>query len=400
VDRRYALLFVLYFVQGLPGGFLAVVLPVVLREQGLDLTTIGLAGALSLPWGLKVVWAPLVDRYGSMRFGWRRSWIVPAQMGMLATTIAFIWVRPEDSLFHVVLLFLVLNTLAATQDVAVDGWAVDMLGRDDLGPGNAAQVAGFKLGNIMGGGVLVALIGVIGWGGDFAVMAALIASALLVVLFTAETPRPRPVATESIGAALRRLADALVKHPLSFWVFIVLAKFGESFGGAMLKPMLVDNGFHAATIGLVDGVWGGLATALGAGVAGMLVRKHGWSWVLLRFSVLQGLALAGIGIHQLGGVDLYAFVVMNSTECFAGGGVAVSVFALAMGRTDREVGASHFTAVQVTYMGGALLASPLAGLVGDATSYFHVMVTGGAMAVALGLAAPAVAGRFDATMRR
>jgi MFS family permease len=400
VDRRYALLFVLYFCQGLPGGFLAVVLPVVLREQGLDLTTIGLAGALSLPWGLKVLWAPLVDRFGSVRFGWRRSWIVPAQLGMLATTIAFIWVRPEDSLHHVVVLFLVLNTLAATQDVAVDGWAVELLDERDLGPGNAAQVGGFKLGNIVGGGVLVALIGVIGWGGDFAVMAALIAVALLVVLFTRESPRPRPAATESVSAALRRLWQALGRHGVAFWAFVVFAKFGETFGGAMVKPMLVDNGFSKATIGIIDGLWGGIATALGAALCGLLVRRRTWQWALLRFAVLQGLMLACIGVYQTGPVELYPFAALNAVENFAGGGVAVCIFALAMGRTDRTVGATHFTAVQVTYMGGAMIAGPLSGALADATSYLPVMLLGGAMTIALGLGAPAVGARLEATLRR
>lgn len=399
MDRRYALLFVLYFCQGLPGGFLAVVLPVVLREQNLDLATIGLASALSLPWGLKVFWAPLVDRFGSARFGWRRSWIVPAQLGMLATTIAFVWVRPEDSLFAVVLLFLVLNTLAATQDIAVDGWAVDLLRDEDLGPGNAAQVGGFKLGNIVGGGVLLALVGTLGWGGDFVIMAGLLAIALIVVLATRESPRTRPTASEPVFAAWRRLGRALLRQGAAFWAFVVFAKFGETFGGAMMKPMLVDHGFGKETIGLVDGLFGGIATALGAVLCGLLVRNRSWDWALLRFAVLQGLALACIGVYQLGEMALVPFAFMNAAECFGGGGVAVCIFALAMGRTDRDVGASHFTAVQVTYMLGGFLAAPLAGAVGDITGYLPLMVLGGAMAIAVGLCGPAVASRFDATMR-
>jgi MFS family permease len=394
VARRYALLFVLYFCQGLPGGFLAVVLPVVLREQGLDLTTIGLAGALSLPWGLKVLWAPLVDRYGSARFGWRRSWIVPAQLGMLATTVTFIWVRPEDSLFYVALLFLILNTLAATQDIAVDGWAVEMLADEELGPGNAAQVGGFKLGNIVGGGVLVALYGLIGWEGDFAAMAAMIGAVLTVVLFTSEQPRKRPVSTESAIDVLRRLWRAMAGLGLGFWAFIVFAKFGETFGGEMIKPMMVDNGFDKPTIGLVNGVFGGGATALGAVLCGFLVRRHSWDWALRWFAIGQGLALVSIGLYQQGEVEVVPLATLLVCENFAGGGVAVCIFALAMGRTNKDVGASQFTAAQVTYMLGAMLAAPLAGATADATSYLPVMVSGGAMAVLLGVMAPMVAPRF------
>jgi len=87
-SRRLAFLFALYVCQGLPGGFLAVVLPVVLREQGLDLKTIGLASFLSAPWVLKFLWAPLVDRFGWARIGRHRSWLIPAQLGMLVVTLA------------------------------------------------------------------------------------------------------------------------------------------------------------------------------------------------------------------------------------------------------------------------------------------------------------------------
>ena len=103
MSRRLAFLFALYVCQGLPGGFLAVVLPVVLREQGLDLKTIGLAGFLSAPWLLKFLWAPLVDRYGSERLGRHRTWLIPAQLGMLAVTLSLSLVQPEDDLGLVVL---------------------------------------------------------------------------------------------------------------------------------------------------------------------------------------------------------------------------------------------------------------------------------------------------------
>ena len=77
---RLGILWTLYFVQGLPFGFQATALPVYLRSAGMTLAGVGLATALALPWSLKILWAPLVDRYGSARFGRRRSWILPLQL--------------------------------------------------------------------------------------------------------------------------------------------------------------------------------------------------------------------------------------------------------------------------------------------------------------------------------
>ncbi len=391
MSRRLGFLFALYVCQGLPGGFLAVVLPVVLREQGLDLKTIGLASSLSLPWVLKIFWAPLVDRYGSERFGRRRTWLVPAQLGMLCVTLALSGIEPKDDLGLVVWMFLLLNVFSATQDIAVDGWAVSLLDGDDLGPANGAQVAGFKVGNLLGGGVLVGLLGVIGWSGDFWVMAGIIATVLMMVLATREPPSPRPPSRN----VMRELWASIRRQGGAFWGFIVFAKFGETFGGALTKPLLVDRGYTKEMIGLLDGLVGALAVIGGAALAGALVKRRGWAWVLTRFSIVQGIALVALGIASSGHLPVPVFVPINIVEAAGGGGVAVCVFALAMGRADKSIGASDFTASQVFYMAGAFLAAPLGGALGDASGYVPVMCLSGAMAIGLGALAPAASRRFD-----
>ena len=152
--RRLAILSALYLVEGLPFGFQAVALPVYLRSHGVSLEAIGLVGALSLPWILKPLWAPLIDRYGSARFGRRKSWIVPLQLALAMTCLLASQVPPERPSWLLSLVFL-MNLFAATQDIAVDGWAVDLLSDEELGPGNAAQVVGYKVGMLTGGGLLV-----------------------------------------------------------------------------------------------------------------------------------------------------------------------------------------------------------------------------------------------------
>lgn len=391
VSRRLAFLFALYVCQGLPGGFLAVVLPVVLREQGLDLKTIGLAGFLSAPWLLKFLWAPLVDRYGSQRLGRHRSWLIPAQVGMLGVTLALSLVRPEDDLGLVVLLFLVLNVFAATQDIAVDGWAVRLLEGEELGPANSAQVGGFKVGNLLGGGVLVGLLGTIGWAGDFWLMSALIGAVLMFVLLTPEPESPRPPPRR----VLPLLWASLRRQGVAFWGFIMFAKFGETFGGALTKPMLVDHGYTKEMIALLDGLIGAGAVIGGAALAGAFVRRRGWAPTLAVCSIVQGLALAALGVAALGDLPVVTFAPINVVEAAAGGGVAVCIFALAMGRADPSIGATDFTAMQVMYMAGAFFAAPLGGAMGDALGYTPVFCVSGALAVVLGLLCPVAGRRFQ-----
>lgn len=386
--HKVGLLFSLYFCQGLPGGFLAVVLPVILRERGASLTTIGLASALNLPWLLKILWAPAVDRWSWPRFGRRKTWIIPAHVGIVIICAALMVVSPEEQLFSVAVLFLALNVFAATQDVAVDGLAVDILRKDEMGPGNAAQVSGFKLGNLVGGGVLLALLGTIGWRGDFAIMGACIAASMVLLLLTDENrlvasaaPAVAPT-TDDQGEGMRAKLWAVALAPgLVFWPFLFFAKFGETFGGAMVKPMLVDHDISRGAIGLLDGIIGSLATITGGVVGGLACRAVGWRRSLVAAAVVQGLGLVGLGVYSTMDVTFTGAAVMNGIENFAGGAVGVSVFALAMSLCRKELGATQFTAAQVCYMSGALVAYPLAGRLADASSYLHVMAGGGVLAV-------------------
>jgi PAT family beta-lactamase induction signal transducer AmpG len=384
VAPRLTLLSLLYFCQGLPGGFLAVALPVILRGRGLSMASIGLISLLSLPWVLKVLWAPLVDRWWSPRLGRRRTWMVPAMLGMLGCTLVLSGFDPSTDLFAIGVWFLLLNVFAATQDVAVDGYAVDLLRGRDLGPANSAQVGGFKLGNIVGGGVLLALIGVIGWRGDFWIMAACIGVALLLVLVVREPP-PESTTVASTWSITARAFRGVFRQP-AFALFLVAAKFGETFGGTPVKPTLVDFDFSEKLIGTIDGIVGGLATVLGAVVAGVLVRRSGWRVAFATMSIAQGVALAVLGLH-LEQPEVVGVAVRLAFENFAGGGVAVAVFVLAMSRCSPASGGAEFTAMQVVYMAGAALAAPVAGACADAWGVLPVMIAGATMAIAIGIVA-------------
>lgn len=383
VGRAIPLLFVLYFCQGLPGGFLAKALPAILRQEGLSLTAVGFAGVLSVPWMLKVLWAPLVDRYGRAGFGRRKTWLVPAQAGLLALTLVLAGVEPRDGLWIVALLFLVLNAFAATQDVAVDGLATDLLRDRQLAPGNAAQVSGFKLGNLVGGGVLLSVTFWLGWSGAFVVMAALLAVSLVMVLWFREPPSVP--SADTLAGVLRALFTALRRRGWWPWLFLVFAKFGETFGGSLTTPLLVDNGFSLPLIGAIEGTVGSLCTIGGAVLGGAVAWRRGWASLLALAAAVQGFALVGLGIYSAFPITPVGYAIVGGLENAAGGAVAVAIFHLAMSWREVGVAAAQFTVAQVVYMSGSLLASPLAGIAGDRVGYLPVMVAGGVMT--LGLAA-------------
>lgn len=377
---------VFYLVQGLPFGFQAKALPVYLTTHGLSLTEVGFAGAVSAPWLLKPLWAPLVDRYASDRFGRRRSWIVPLQAALASTCLGLAFV-PLEALAWFLGLVALTNLFAATMDIAVDGLAVDMLEPDELGWGNIAQVVAYKIGMVIGGGILLWASQWIGWPGLFTGMSALIFAALLVTLwwrepkFERQFERPDEPTRMDLRELLRTLARALVSPGgLALLAVVATYKVGESISDGMFEPFLVRHAhWSESRIGLVVGVhcmWFSLA---GSFLGGALVSRWGAFRVLVVFAVARTLAIAGV--VALARLD--PAMIGNSEVLFAkgleeltGGALTTSMFAFMMGRVDRTIGATHYTVLAGVEVFGKAPGGLLSGVIADAVGFAWTFALG------------------------
>ena len=389
--NRLAILAVFYVVQGLPFGFQATALPVYLTASGLSLTKVGFAGALSAPWLLKPLWAPLVDRWGSERFGRRRAWIVPLQAALASTCLACAFV-PAESLMVLLGLIALTNLFAATMDIAVDGLAIDLLGVEELGWGNIAQVVGYKLGMLLGGGILVWASQWIGWRGLFLAITGLIAIALLITLAWREPERPRSLDPSEpvhlrMASLLRALARAL-RGPGGLTLLAVVAtyKIGESICDAMFEPFLVRAaGWDAPQVGLIVGTWGMAFSLAGSFSGGALAVRLGVGRALVLFAVLRTCSLAGV-LWLSGQVGDEAFVgwvvLVKGFEEIAGGGLTTAMFAFMMSRVDRRIGATHYTLLAGVEVFGKVPGGLSSGALVDALGFAPTFAIGLGLGVA------------------
>ena len=373
---KLGVLWALYFVQGLPFGFQATALPVFLRESGVSLAGIGFASALSLPWILKVFWAPLVDRHGSARFGRRRSWIVPLQLGLaIICGIGSLVVSKSDLASLLTIVFL-MNLFAATMDIAVDGLAIDLLSADELGYGNIAQVVGYKTGMLSGGGLLVWATASIGWNGLFVGMSLL---TLLALVGTWRFREPvlrngsdvsgvfvHPSLGSVLGLLRRSMASAQAKWLL---LFVGTYKLGETLADTLFKPFLVDSGFTAQQIGLWVGTWGMLFSICGSFAGGLAASR----WPMLRVvgvaAALRTLPVVGEYWLSLTEPTAQAAITITCLEHLFGGALTTALFAYMMSRVDRRIGATHYTLLASVEVWGKMLAAWASGVVAEVTSY-------------------------------
>lgn len=359
---KYLLLGALYLSQGLPYGFFTLALPIALRQRGIDLATISASGVLLLPWALKFLWGPLIDRFGS-----RRSWILPLQTGTVLVLLALAspWLSGDGELRALGAGMLLAATLASIQDVATDGLAVQLLSGDDRGVGNGIQVGAYRLGMIVGGSVILVIYSRVSPSAAYAALAVLLAVSTLPVLTLVEPPRPEGARR----VTLREVVAVLPRIGASWWLVLALFKAGDAMASPMLKAMLVDAGYSAESLAWMLGLAGSTAGLIGAVTGGALVDRMPRQRALLLTGILQSLALAtNLLPASLGATPLLAWGAVLIEHLFSGMATA-TLFAAMMDRCRPGLEASDFTAQACVVLLAPGLVVPLTGLVAESYGY-------------------------------
>lgn len=378
--RKLAFLGLLYVAQGMPFGFQALALPLYLGEAKVSLSTIGFAGLLALPWMLKALWAPLIERIGR-----RRPVILAMQVLLIGLCIAAAFHPPSTDLVTLAGLVLAMNAVTATQDIAVDGLAVDLLDPAELGPGNSAQVAGYKVGMLLSGGVVMALSGQIGWAGGFVIMASVAALALVVTwLWREPPPSPRAAEVRGSSAAILAALARVVRLPGQLWVLAIVFtyKMGESLSDVMWKQYLLldhvkaDIGLWVSTAGMVPSILGSLAGGL------LAARITPARAIAVAAALRAGAVITYALIASAGTTDWTTLVAASWAEDFCGGALTTSMFAFMMSQVDRRIGATHYTVLASLEVAGKSPGGIVSGMVAEAYGFAACFAIAAGLSVA------------------
>ena len=201
---------VLYFAEGFPLGVFFELFPVHFRQQGVELRQIGLLSLLGLAWTLKFLWAPAIDHFRG-----HRRWMAAADLGMGAVMIAFAlahglppWVWMAIAVFAV---------LSATNDIAIDGYTIELLDKHELGFANGIRIGLYRVGMLAAGAVLI-LVDIVGWNGAY-----LAAAGILLVCAGACLAAPREAARS--GAAPLPLRQELAAVTANPWTLAIVLGF-------------------------------------------------------------------------------------------------------------------------------------------------------------------------------
>lgn len=391
--QLYLLLFSLYWAQGLPVGFMTHALPVILRAQGVSLAHIGGFGLLMLPWSIKVFWAPWIDRHGSRSKGHYRSWIIPMQL-LSVWVLVFLSFLPIQSLnepMYLLLFFVALlsmNLVGATQDVATDGLAVNILKTDQQHWGNSFQVIGSRLGFIVGGGAVLWALDWLDWQATFLFLAALVFINTIPIFLYREPLKPQlniissqendnnHKHTSGLFYAIRQyLAYFTQTKTLTLWLMILLSfKLADGLAGPLFKPLMVDLGLSFSQIGLYVTMLGAVAALIGAGLAGLSLKYISRAQALVFYSVLKIfslLAYAWLALQFEAKRPVHEWLIygINAAEDMISAMLLVIMLTLVMQYSRKAFAATDFTfqvAIMATVSGGLY---SISGIVADQLGY-------------------------------
>lgn len=381
--KSLAILMALYMAQGLPYGFFTQAMPALMRQEGMGLQYIGLMSMLALPWALKFLWASILDHKTVLGISHRKGWILLANLCavsvvLIMATMPLPWWLGSGIVFLMVLI-LSMNLFAASQDISTDALAVETIPAERRGLANAIQVSGYRVGMVLGGGLILAWLPVIGWQMAMLVMAGLLLLTSLSILFwSKESVPPTRLST---GQSIKGL---FLRQGVWFWFgFLILYKAGDAFGTAMLKPMLVDKGYGLEDIALVLGTWGVIAGLVGALLGGLLIKPLGRLRALVLFALLQTGSLALYGLFGGGLLPDDSFVWICVLEHITGALCTIAIFTLMMDYCRESHAGLDYSFQSCLIVISGLIVASMSGFSAQSFGYLnHFMIASGLTLVA------------------
>lgn len=358
--RQLTTLILLGFASGLPLFLTGSTLKAWMTDEGLSLATIGLFSFVTLPYSLKVFWAPFLDRFALPGLGRRRGWMLLMQLGMALALGLLALTQPRLDLMRVVVLALAVAVTSATFDIAVDAWRAEALDQKHLGLGNSIHIAAYRVAMLVSGGLAMILAQVFGWRVTYLGMAGLTLLGMLgtwLAMNTDAVARAPHSLQEAVSGPLK---DLLQRKGIGYLLaFAVFYKLGDWLAEAMTMPFLMRGmGFTKMQIGTVQKTTAMVAIILGGLLGGWMLMRMSLRKALWICGFVQAGSILGFWAISMLGRHLPLLVAANTLENLAYGMGGSALVALLMGSCNRSYTGTQYalfsalTALPRTLFGG------------------------------------------------
>lgn len=362
INRKIAVVTLLGIASGIPLALTGSTLQAWLTIEGISLRKIAHLTILGLPYTLKFLWSPLMDRITPPFLGRRRGWLFITQLLLILFIILMSNTSPKENIKLVATIGLIIAFLSASQDIVADAYRTDILNIKERGPGAGLFVTGYRIGMLISGAVALILSEKIGWRNTYIMMGIAMFIGVLATLAGDEPDRISPPKTIT-EAVVFPFVDFLKRNSaIILLLLIILYKLGDAYAGSITTAFLIRGmGFNAGEVGAVNKGLGLVATIAGAVFGGSLMVKLGLFRSLMLFGALQAISnLSFVVLANLGkNYEMFIFTIGFENLC---GGMGTSAFvALLMSLCNRNYSATQYALLSSLSALARVLVGPTAG---------------------------------------
>ena len=350
------------FSSGLPLALSTGTLQAWLADVDVDIRTIGWFSLAGLPYTLKFIWSPLMDRFVPNTLGRRRGWMFLTQCALLLLITSMAFMTPESDLKIMGMIAFFIAFCSASQDIAFDAYRTDILPPPERGLGAAVSVAGYRIAMLLSGAGALIIADFMDWKTAYLVMAG-----FMFVGISTSFLCHRPADTN----APKSLQDAIVKPfvefvtrpaAISLLLLIILYKLGDAFAGTLTTAFLIKAlDFSTSEVGVVNKGFGLIATLVGAFLGGGIMIKLGLFRSLLWFGILQAVTNLGFMVLAIIGKSYMGMMTVIGMENLSGGMGTAAFVALLMALCNHKYTATQFALLSALAAIGRVFVGPPSG---------------------------------------
>lgn len=331
------------FASGLPLLLTLNLLQAWMKVEGVDLTVIGVMHIVGLPYTVKFLWAPFMDRFTLSSLGRRRGWLLVAQILLICSIIGLGFTNPGKNIWIVAFAAFLVTFFSASQDIVVDAYRREDLADEELGLGSSLYVAGYRSGMLLAGGGGLILADHMSFTMVYVIMAACMLPTVITTLLT-----PEPMITEGTPKSMKEAVVGPLKDYFSregailILFFILFYKIGDTMASAMTTPFYLDIGFSMTQMGAIVQTTGAAATVVGGLIGGVIILRLKINRSLWVFGVLQAISTAGFAILARIGYNVFALTGVVAFEYLCSGMGTAAFIAFIASLTNKKFTATQY----------------------------------------------------------
>ena len=367
LNPRVTTVLFLGFSSGLPLALSGGTLQAWLTVEDVDIKTIGLFSLVGLPYTLKFLWSPLMDRFVVPIFGRRRGWIALSQLTLIGLILGMSLTSPQNGLWFLALLAFCLTFVSASQDVAIDAYRTEVLRERERGIGAAVSVTGYRVAMLVSGALALILSEYLGWRLTYILMALIMSIGVVSVWLGPEPEDPGTPPTSMKDAVEGPFREFFSRPGVwSLLALIVLYKLGDAFAGSLTTTFLIRGvNFSVGEVGAINKGMGLASTIIGALFGGVLMARLRLFRSLLIFGILQAVSNLSFMVLALVGKSYPLMIFTIAFENLAGGMGTAAFVAFLMVLCNHNYTATQFALLSALASLGRVFVGPLSGVLVD-----------------------------------